>query len=135
MQQCPSGSTGYINASYIEYVDCDPASIASPNDPVDDLVPKLQCLDEQRKKSTSGRQYRRYISTQGPLPATYGDFWTVVWEQETRVIVMLTKEEEMNRVSISASSQVTSINMILRSNVIVIGHPISTSLHSMVQSE
>ena len=31
---------------------------------------------------------RRYIATQGPLDATYRDFWAVVWEQGVRVIVM-----------------------------------------------
>ena len=31
---------------------------------------------------------RRYIATQGPLDATYCDFWTLVWEQDVRVIVM-----------------------------------------------
>ncbi|ORY26158.1 hypothetical protein BCR39DRAFT_542036 [Naematelia encephala] len=37
---------------------------------------------------------RRYIATQGPLDATYRDFWTLVWEQHVRVIVMLTKQYE-----------------------------------------
>jgi len=31
---------------------------------------------------------RRYIATQGPLDATYRDFWTVVWEQSVHIIVM-----------------------------------------------
>ncbi|KAI9499166.1 protein-tyrosine phosphatase-like protein [Zychaea mexicana] len=98
LKTCSSGSTGYINASFIEYIDCDPATIASPSSSLGSVVPNLRSLTEQRKTSPTGRQYRRYISTQGPLPATFGDFWTVVWEQETRVIVMLTKEEEMNRI-------------------------------------
>ncbi|KAJ6569574.1 hypothetical protein B0H19DRAFT_1257200 [Mycena capillaripes] len=37
---------------------------------------------------------RRYIATQGPLEATFGDFWTLVWQQNIHVIVMLTREVE-----------------------------------------
>ncbi|EDR15085.1 uncharacterized protein LACBIDRAFT_300875 [Laccaria bicolor S238N-H82] len=37
---------------------------------------------------------RRYIATQGPLPATFVDFWTLCWEQNVHVIVMLTREVE-----------------------------------------
>jgi len=31
---------------------------------------------------------RRYIATQGPMDATYRDFWTLVWEQNVQVIAM-----------------------------------------------
>ena len=36
----------------------------------------------------------RYIATQGPVPQTFEDFWTMVWEQQSSIIVMLTKEIE-----------------------------------------
>ncbi|KAG0201213.1 hypothetical protein BGX28_005913 [Mortierella sp. GBA30] len=41
---------------------------------------------------------KSYIATQGPLPSTFLDFWKVVWEQKSRVIVMLTREMEMGRI-------------------------------------
>ncbi|KAL5495762.1 PTP2 [Sanghuangporus weigelae] len=37
---------------------------------------------------------RKFIATQGPLPSTFADFWSVVWQQEVHIILMLTKEYE-----------------------------------------
>ncbi|SMQ47237.1 unnamed protein product [Zymoseptoria tritici ST99CH_3D7] len=37
---------------------------------------------------------KRYISTQAPIPGTFNDFWNVIWQQDIRVIVMLTAEKE-----------------------------------------
>ncbi|KAL9542506.1 hypothetical protein MBANPS3_008578 [Mucor bainieri] len=83
----------YINASYIQYSDIDAALASSSSQ-----VPTLLSLQEQNDTCGTNRQYQKYISTQGPLPATFDDFWTVVWDENCSVIVMLTKEEEMNRV-------------------------------------
>ncbi|XP_055340140.1 tyrosine-protein phosphatase non-receptor type 11-like [Paramacrobiotus metropolitanus] len=40
---------------------------------------------------------KRYIAIQGCLPNTLGDFWRMVWQENSRVIVMATKEYERNR--------------------------------------
>jgi tyrosine-protein phosphatase non-receptor type 11 len=39
-----------------------------------------------------------YIATQGCLPSTMSDFWDMVWQENTRVIVMTTKEIERGKV-------------------------------------
>lgn len=42
---------------------------------------------------------RVYIATQGCLPATAAHFWLMVVQENTRVIVMTTKEMERGKVS------------------------------------
>lgn len=41
---------------------------------------------------------QRYIAAQAPLPAVMGDWWRMVWEQDIRIMVMLTKVVEAGRV-------------------------------------
>ena len=35
---------------------------------------------------------KTYIATQGCLPNTKNDFWQMVWQENSRIIVMTTKE-------------------------------------------
>ncbi|XP_072904496.1 receptor-type tyrosine-protein phosphatase delta-like isoform X11 [Hemitrygon akajei] len=44
------------------------------------------------------RKQNAYIATQGPLPETFGDFWRMIWEQRSAIVVMMTKLEERSRV-------------------------------------
>jgi len=41
---------------------------------------------------------KSYISCQAPMPHTIADFWRMIWEQQSTVIVMLTKLIENDRV-------------------------------------
>ena len=45
-----------------------------------------------------GEEEHFYIITQGPLPSTVADFWQMVWESESDLIAMMTKEVELGKV-------------------------------------
>ncbi|CAK7269868.1 phosphotyrosine-specific ptp2-like protein [Sporothrix epigloea] len=46
----------------------------------------------------ASRSHKRYIASQAPLPATCSDFWSMIWDEDVRVIVMLTAESEGGQV-------------------------------------
>ncbi|XP_029001392.1 receptor-type tyrosine-protein phosphatase C isoform X2 [Betta splendens] len=44
------------------------------------------------------KEPKKYIAAQGPKEETVGDFWRMIWEQQSSIIVMVTRCEEGNRV-------------------------------------
>jgi tyrosine-protein phosphatase 2/3 len=46
----------------------------------------------------TGQGKRRYIVTQAPVPATFEDFWKVIWGEGVQVILCLTAEQEGGQV-------------------------------------
>ncbi|XP_032780937.2 tyrosine-protein phosphatase non-receptor type 9 isoform X2 [Daphnia magna] len=60
--------------------------------------PEDICSDYINANYVDGyKQKNAFISTQGPLPKTYGDFWRMVWEQQCVVVVMTTRCLERGR--------------------------------------
>lgn len=47
-------------------------------------------VDLSQMPVTSTDIVNRYIATQGPLPTTCEAFWTMIWEQECTLLIMLT---------------------------------------------
>ncbi|XP_063056903.1 receptor-type tyrosine-protein phosphatase C isoform X2 [Engraulis encrasicolus] len=43
------------------------------------------------------KEQKKYIAAQGPKEETMADFWRMVWEQKSSIIVMVTRCEEGNR--------------------------------------
>ena len=41
---------------------------------------------------------KQYLATQGPLPNTISDFWQMVYQERSQIILMITHEEEKGRV-------------------------------------
>eukprot|EP00040_Diaphanoeca_grandis_P029056 m.169200 g.169200 ORF g.169200 m.169200 type:complete len:2299 (-) comp31556_c1_seq2:16-6912(-) len=46
---------------------------------------------------TSGSNAQRYVACDGPTPNTFESFWRMIWELETTLILVLTKEMENGR--------------------------------------
>ena len=55
----------YINANYINY--------------------------ETDENLVAGAPFKQYIATQGCVGSTRADFWQMVWQEQSRLIVMTTK--------------------------------------------
>ncbi|KAI5718498.1 tyrosine-protein phosphatase corkscrew isoform X5 [Diaphorina citri] len=62
---------------------------------VDEDVPGAEYINANYIQSEDGG--KSYIATQGCLPSTMNDFWSMVWQENVRVIVMTTKEMERGK--------------------------------------
>lgn len=52
----------------------------------------------------------QYIATQGCLPTTIEDFWQMVWQENSRIIIMATSEVERGRVRCGKSEPCASLD-------------------------
>ena len=52
----------------------------------------------QADEGGSSTARRIFVGTQGPLPGTIDDFWRLMWQENSRVIVMITNEVESGKV-------------------------------------
>ncbi|KAJ8021478.1 Tyrosine-protein phosphatase non-receptor type 11 [Holothuria leucospilota] len=75
----------YINASYID------VSLAKE---YKETLKKQQAGEQVDRIDASWERQKVYIATQGCLTDTIGDFWRMVWQENSRVIVMATQEVE-----------------------------------------
>uniref|UniRef100_K1PD35 Receptor-type tyrosine-protein phosphatase kappa n=1 Tax=Magallana gigas TaxID=29159 RepID=K1PD35_MAGGI len=69
--------------------------------PVKDIQSHIIKLQEQNRFTADYQGFKKkraYIATQGPLKATTPDFWSMVWQEEARKIVMVTNLKENKRV-------------------------------------
>lgn len=53
-----------------------------------------------------GGEEKVYIATQGPIVNTVTDFWRMVWQERSPIIVMITNIEEMNEVMLLHSDYI-----------------------------
>lgn len=72
---------------------CVQCAMKSANIPINE-----NCTNCGKKYEHKNKRSETYIATQGCVPNTIIDFWNMIWQEDTRVIVMTTKEIERGKV-------------------------------------
>ncbi|KAG2462062.1 PTN5 phosphatase, partial [Polypterus senegalus] len=95
----------YINANYIRKLSGQQTTPSQPNHPLTfthggslEFHPKVQRAQLICAVSLQGYggEEKVYIATQGPTVNTVSDFWRMVWQEQSPIIVMITNIEEKN---------------------------------------
>ncbi|XP_077998024.1 tyrosine-protein phosphatase non-receptor type 11-like [Glandiceps talaboti] len=68
-----------------------------PDNPISDYINANYIRQQFEPEAEVQEEEPRYIATQGCLPQTVNDFWKMLWQENTRVIVMTTKEIERGK--------------------------------------
>lgn len=61
------------------------------------ITSRMQLQQQSPHKRDEKDMFKTYIATQGCLTNTIQDFWNMIWQENTRVIVMTTKEMERGK--------------------------------------
>lgn len=68
-----------------------------PNEPISDYINANIIMPEFETKCHNSKPKKSYIATQGCLQNTVSDFWRMVFQENSRVISMTTKEVERGK--------------------------------------
>uniref|UniRef100_A0A1B0FHQ2 protein-tyrosine-phosphatase n=1 Tax=Glossina morsitans morsitans TaxID=37546 RepID=A0A1B0FHQ2_GLOMM len=72
-------------------------SISNANNGNTSLVGKEMLCKNLSSDLAKRERLKTYIATQGCLPNTIIDFWNMIWQENTRIIVMITREIERGK--------------------------------------
>lgn len=98
----PLPGSDYINANFVT-IDDDLGGGGGGGSPLLSTSQSSSHFDNHNHNSSNGSSgsnpntRKTYIATQGPKDETVADFWWMIWQENSKVIVMTTKEVERGK--------------------------------------